>query len=222
VGKALLYKEWIKLRWLWLGALTLCLAALAYLAIDLRHILKVNAAIDVWLYIVQRKHLYYQILKYLPLLIGAVTSLAQFIPEMTKNRFRLGFHLPLPEKRFLLTMSSIGILSNLLLDFILIAGLWVIGTLFFPSEIVSSSIQTSLPWLLAGLTAYFAAAIIIVEPTWHLRIYLTIASSAFIMLFYKEYGYNEYQASLWRYALVTGLFWLAILFPGYRLRRGAR
>ena len=220
--KAILYKEWIKIKWVLVGFAAICLAVLVYIGLDSRHNIEMSGAIKTWLLIIQRKVLYYSLLKYIPLFAGITLAVAQFVPEMTKNRFRLSFHLPIDEKRMLLFMILIGLLTNMLVYILIIVGLMITGSAFYPQEIVLSSLITVTPWLLAGIAGYLATSMIVIESTWKNRITLSIISIAYFNLLFLENGYNEYRFSFWNYFIIVILFSITILFPGYRLRKGSK
>jgi len=220
--KAILFKEWIKIKWVVVGFAATCLAALIYIGLDCRHSIEMSGAIKIWLFVIQRKNLYHSLLKYIPLFAGIALAVAQFVPEMTKNRFRLSFHLPIDEKKMLLFMVLIGLLTNLLVYILIIVGLIISGSTFYPREIVSSSLITSAPWLLAGIAGYLATSMIVIESNWMHRIILSIISIAYFNLLFLENGYNEYRFSFLYYFIVAILFFITILFPGYRLRKGCK
>lgn len=220
--KSILFKEWIKIKWVLVGFAAICLASLIYIGLDSRHSIEMSGAIKIWLFVIQRKTLYYSLLKYIPLFAGIALAVAQFVPEMTKNRFRLSFHLPIDEKKMLLFMVLIGLLTNLLVYILIIVGLIISGSTFYPREIVSSSLITSAPWLLAGIVGYLATSMIVIESNWMHRIILSIISILYFNLLFLENGYNEYRFSFCYYFIVAILFFITILFPGYRLRKGCK
>ena len=83
--KSIIYKEWIKTRWVVIISFLAVFITLIYIQLEVRHYIELMTAFANWLYIVQRKMLYYEIFKYFPLIIGAVISILQFVPEMSKN-----------------------------------------------------------------------------------------------------------------------------------------
>lgn len=52
-------------------------------------------------------------IKVLPLLAGIIMGITQFIPEMTKKRFKLTLHLPLGENRIVCLMLGYGMVCLL-------------------------------------------------------------------------------------------------------------
>lgn len=218
--KSIIYKEWIKIRWAVIISFLVIFITLIYVQLEIRHYVELMTAFRNWLYIIQRKMLYYEIFRYFPLIIGAVISILQFVPEMSKNRMRLSYHLPISEKKLLLFMSSIGFFFLIINLVIIVCGLVGISYIYYPAEIVQSMLITILPWLLGGIAVYFLTSTIILEPSWTYRIILIIISFAFIKLLFMESGYNEYQFSVWKYLLIIVFFPLMVLFPGHRFRKG--
>lgn len=218
--KSIIYKEWIKTRWVVIISFLAVFITLIYIQLEVRHYIELMTAFSNWLYIVQRKMLYYEIFKYFPLIIGVVISILQFVPEMSKNRMRLSYHLPISEKKLLLSMTSIGFSLLIVNLAIIVGGLVGISYIYYPTEIVQSMLFTIFPWLLGGIAIYFLTSTIILEPSWKYRIILIIIAFAFLKLLFMESGYNEYQFSIWKYVLIVVFFPLMVLFPGHRFRKG--
>jgi len=220
--KAICYKEWLKIRWIAIGSLVTVLGFLVYLHLDLRHTFTMYDPIDVWIYFIQRKALYYSMLKYLPVVIAIIMALVQFFPEMTKKRFRLTFHLPFSETGSLFLMISVGLGFFVVISLIYIVGLTITGMIFFPREVIFSSLVTVAPWLLGGFVSYLGASVIVIDPSWKYRIIYLLLFGPFIQSLYLESSYCQYAGSFAAYMLVSLLFIPMIIFPGYRLRKGSR
>lgn len=218
--KSIIYKEWIKIRWAVIISFLVVFITLIYVQLEIRHYIELMTAFSNWLYIIQRKMLYYEIFKYFPLIIGGVISILQFVPEMSKHRMRLSYHLPISEKKLLLSMTSVGFSLLIVNLAIIVGGLVGISYIYYPAEIVQSLLITILPWLLGGIGVYFLTSTIILEPSWIYRIILMIITFAFMKLLFMESGYNEYQFSIWKYLLIIVFFPLMVLFPGHRFRKG--
>ncbi len=220
--KAILYKEWIKIRLFLIIVVSVSISSLLYIGFDVRHAIEMSGPTKNLLSLITYHTRYFSMIKYIPLVSGIALAIIQFVPEMTKNRFRLSFHLPIDERKLLMSMVTIGIINILLVSIILIVGLLIIGTTFYPVEITQASLMTSLPWLLAGFLSYFAASMIIVEPIWKFRVIYMVITYASWELFFQEYAFNQYVYSIWKYILFMTLFSIIILFPGYRLRKGSK
>ncbi|MCD6440813.1 MAG: hypothetical protein J7L86_03370 [Candidatus Marinimicrobia bacterium] len=219
--QAILYKEWLKIRWVVLGSVLVILGFMVYIGLNVRQYFEMNNPINVWVYFVQRKALYYSVLKYIPTFTAIILAIVQFAPEMAKKRYRLTFHLPFSETKSLLFMSSIGLAFVLLIAIIILIGLAIIGSIYFPAEVTISSLITVLPWLLAGFVSYLATSATVLDPSWKYRVLMVLFFVPFIQSLFLERGYCEYQYSIGTYFLVSILFGIIILFPGYRLRKGS-
>ncbi|MBU0710674.1 hypothetical protein KJ762_00835 [bacterium] len=220
--KAILYKEWLKIRWAVLGYIIVLLGFLTYIGLEVRYWFGMNDPISIWLMVIQKKILYYSAIKFLPVFAGIVLAVVQFVPEVVKKRYRLTFHLPISETRSLLFMTGICTGILLLFSVIYILGLTIIGGSFFPREITSSSLLTVAPWLLAGLVGYLGTAAIVIESSWIYRLAYALMFTPFIMKLFAESGYNEFQFSFGSYLLVSLFYTIIVLFPGYRLRKGSK
>ncbi|MFH1214548.1 MAG: hypothetical protein V1681_10690 [Candidatus Neomarinimicrobiota bacterium] len=220
--KSLLYKEWLKIRYFLLGYCIIFLFIAGYLFLDIRHMLTMGKPIEIWLYIIQYKMLFYRIVKFIPLLGGILMGLTQFGPEMTKNRFRLSFHLPLPEIKMLLFTIGVGSGVFLIINLFFYGGILLVVAKYFASEIVISTAKTILPWFLSGMAGYFSTAAITVEHSWKYRIVLILVAGGLISLMLSERGYEEHVFVIWQYIIIIVMLAVTIIFPGYRLRKGSK
>ncbi len=219
--KAILYKEWLKIRWVVLGSILAVLGFLVYIGLNVRQYFEMNDPINVWIFFVQQKVLYYSILKYIPVFIAIILAVVQFVPEMVKKRYRLTFHLPFSETKSLFIMSFIGMGHILLVSVILLLGLTIIGSIYFPVELTASSLVSVLPWLLAGFASYLTTSAVVLDPSWKYRVLFVLFLTPFIQSLFLEQGYYEYKYSIVFFFLISLLFGIIILFPGYRLRKGS-
>lgn len=83
------YKEWLKIRYYVLGAFVFNVLFFVYLFFDIREPFINDPPIMAWNSAIHIHTLFYAKVKYLLLATGILISLAQFIPEITKNRLRL-------------------------------------------------------------------------------------------------------------------------------------
>ena len=215
---ALIYKEWLKIRWAFGGMFLLCLLVLTYILLNVAYDMESMTAKGFWGYIVSMNYEYFSDIQYIPILIGIVLAFAQFSPEMSASRLKLTMHLPAKENTMLFQMISIGFFLLLGL-FILIAALIAIfSSIYFPAEIVSFALTSSFLWLVGGLVAYFLSVTIIVEPIWTRRLILIPFALGFIDLF-VSIGNPHYQLQV--FFLLFGLLTsILILFPAYHFKRG--
>ncbi len=218
--KAIIYKEWIKIRLVVYASLVLGLLALINIFLNVRHdILFVDAA-NYWYAFLFRGVIYFGILKFLPFIMGGGIAIAQYFPETVSKRIKLTFHLPYRENTLLIRMHAFG--AGMLAAIYAVIILLFIGgsAIFFPSGIIIDSLLTLAPWFLGGLATYFLVALILMEPMWLYRAFYAIVSAGFVTLFYKIDSIGGYKHLLAFLALLTLLLSCVVLFSGYRFRKG--
>lgn len=222
--KAILYKEWLKVRWTYLILLLIILMVSLYNHLALVQAIKFNLEKIYWYYVIFKQLIFYSLLKYVPLLSGIALSLSQFIPEVVSSRLKLTFHLPLNENKVLIQKLLFGYFLLLCLSTLLL-GLLSISTLaYFPIEVLASVLTTSLPIVLSGFAGYTLLSIVIIEPSWIKRVLLVFITYAFVETFLEgfDYSYNLYERSFEYFSILSILIIITILYPGYRFKRGAR
>lgn len=218
--RALVYKEWIKLRLYWT---LMCLAHFlfcAYLCLQLRHAFKVRDALSVWGNWVFKGYLFFRPDKNIPLLLGIVLACLQFFPEILNKRLRLVLHLPLPEERAVGVHLAAGLF---LLTLALLPGLLLLavcGAIYFPREFLFNLWFIYLPWCLGGYAAYLLTVFTLVEPTWRLRVTCLLFSAALLKLFYFDSFYDGWRRLLPGLALTTAALFLLPLLSSNRFSKG--
>lgn len=218
--KAIIYKEWIKIRLIVLVSVAISLLALLNIFLKVRHdILFVDAA-NYWYSFLFRGYTYFGILRFLPLAIGLGIAIAQYFPETVNKRIKLTFHLPVKENSILIKMHLFGVMV-LLLTFVSIFLLFILGSaIFFPSNIIAASLITIIPWFLGGLTTYFLVALILLEPVWLYRGLYAIVSAGLVSLYYGSAPIGAFGPVLLPLAVITVMMSFVVLFSGFRFRKG--
>jgi hypothetical protein len=218
--KALIYKEWLKLRWTYCILAAISFLTLIYIAVSVAHDIEFNTAKAIWGAIIYMKYPFFSDIKYIFIATGVVMAIIQFFPEMNSDRLKLTLHLPVEEKKLLLQMISIGVMFIATLFLVILAAITIISSIHFPAEITMSALATIAPWVIAGLVAYLAVSTIVVEPIWVKRIELLIVFIGYIFFFDIPLDYSK---SALLFLLVTGLFFsLFILISGYHFKRGIK
>ncbi|MBR1783474.1 MAG: hypothetical protein IJ753_08190 [Bacteroidales bacterium] len=222
MNKMILYKEWLKTRWVLLGIVLVFAAVTFYCFLNLTKVVEIRGGGLLWEAMVEKDALLVDIFRYLPAVAGAFLALAQFVPEVQHKRLKLTLHLPYPQKRMLLVMVAIGLLILTVL-YALQAGVsafllaqWV------PVELVSRVFRTTLVWYLAGWAAYLFTSALCLEPTWKTRVLVLMVASAFLYLLFLSgvpEAYNGFLPWLVAYTLLSGV----LLFHGVaRFKEGAQ
>jgi len=219
--KAIGYKEWLKIRGATFGITIAFVLVFINTALTLSYIMRTGDPNLYWNNLIFRMSLYYSLLKYLPLLAGIVISFFQFFPEISENRLKLTLHLPFNEKSIILNMVAFGT-ATLVAIFLLIIFLFTVLILyFFPVEFLLSFLITTAPWFLAGLTIYWLASAIFVEPIWLFRrLFLILISVAYISLLYASKGYNNFEVSIIWFSLISLFLSISILISTARFKKG--
>lgn len=216
MNKALLFKEWIKTRWILLLIFAVFALGMAYIALRISSASRNVGIPHLWEVFIQKNVVLLDLLKMFPLLAGIILGIAQFIPEMVKKRFKLTLHLPLGENRIIFLMLAYGF-TALLLAFAVCYGCFLWGlSLNFPREVIGAWFSTTLPHMLAGLAAYLLTAWIILEPTWLQRICNAIIALLLLSLFITEGVPGAFTPML---PYLCGAIIILFLFPKISIRR---
>jgi hypothetical protein len=151
---------------------------------------------------------------------GVIVGFVQYIPETLNKRIKLTFHLPLGENKALMLMHAFGS-GCLALSYLLILSLFfILSKFYFASEIIIDAGITIFPWFLAGFTAYYMIAFIILEPMWKYRIFFLITATFLISIYlYPSISAGYGPANPWLFILTVGSG-IAVIFSAYRFRRG--
>jgi hypothetical protein len=140
-------KEWLKLRWVFLGSLLLALGFSIKVFLDIRQQMNTEHAQMVWYQAIHLQTVFHQQMCYLPLLIGLAMAVAQFVPEMLGRRIRISLHLPIVREVMVLFCLLTGLL-HVLVVCILVAGLTQLTlNWFFPWEVAQFALLTMIPWI---------------------------------------------------------------------------
>ena len=94
--------------------------------------------------------------------------------------------------------------------------------MFFPSDIVSISLATTIPWFLSGIITYLGTSATVIEPNWIQKIAIGVTTYFTYNLLLSEKLFAQYNNVLIYYFLITLIFGIIILFPGHRLRKGSK
>ena len=196
MNKMILYKEWLKTRWLLLGILTALAALTFYCFLNLSKVVEFRGAGLLWEALVTKETVLTEILRYVPAVAGALLALGQFIPEIQHKRLKLTLHLPYPQGRMLLMMASAWVLSA-----------WV------PGEPVMRVLRTMAVWYLAGWAAYLFTSALCLEPTWRFRVLILLVAAGLLRLLYLSdipEAYNGFFGWLLLYVAASA----GLLFAG--------
>ncbi|MBD9237406.1 MAG: hypothetical protein EGR20_21630 [Alistipes onderdonkii] len=220
--KAIFYKEWIKMRWFCLVAALFLAGFTAYALLRVQRVITFKGAAHIWEVMLEKEVVFIDILQYLPVLLGVLLALVQFIPEMTHKRLKLTLHLPFPQRKMILLMMGVGLAALAVLSAVQAFVLWCYFHTLLAPELVSRILLTSLPWYLAGLALYPLAAWVCLEPTWRRRVADILVAVGVCRLFFLSETPQAYDGMLpWLLALLLCVLFFPLL-SGYRFKQGCQ
>jgi hypothetical protein len=220
--RAIMFKEWLKIRWVAAALLAISLILMGSIALTVNRDMTFNSPISVWSAVVFLGYQYYGSLRYLPLLIGLAIAAAQFVPESASGRLSLSLHLPMRENGIMLRMLATGAMVVAALLCLLLLLLWGISAWFFPWEISRAALLSATPWMLAGLAGYAALSAVIVEPRWFQRGFLLLVSAGYVETLFEPSAVGAYAPSIPFFIALGACLAIAVLLSAHRFRRGVR
>ncbi len=109
--KSVVFKEWLKIRWVLIILSLISVIAVGNIFLKVQHNITFNEANKYWYLILFQNHQYFRYLKFVPLITGLAIAVAQYIPEIMNKRIKLTFHLPVNENKILIMMLGFGTIS---------------------------------------------------------------------------------------------------------------
>ena len=218
--KSVFYKEWLKIRWFIVGYTLLGVLGIGYMFLALKHSFAFTEGENMWHLALFQGHQFYSHFKFVPLAGGLTIAFTQYLPETINKRLKLTFHLPLAENKILLIMQASGACS-LLVSFLIFFGLFTgFSLIYFPVQMVSNSLITISPWMLAGFAAYFIIVLIILEPKWIFRFCYLLIGGFFMTIYFTLDGTAAYSHANSGLFILTVLLSVTFVFSAYRFRKG--
>ena len=198
--KAIFYKEWIKThRYFWL-ALIVSSVFVIYALLQLQRVIGFKGVEHLWEILLSRETVFIELLTYVPLAIGVLLALVQFVPEIQQKRLKLTLHLPYPQRSMIGLMLAAGLVQLGIIFVLNYLTLWAYLQSILAPELVARILLTSLPWYLCGITGYLFAAWICLEPTWRRRIIDLLIAVGVVRIFFLSSvpeAYNCFCPGSW-------------------------
>lgn len=219
--RGLLYKEWIKLRYLGLAPFALLLIGLGGSYYDMHGMKSANGGQPVWRMVMFQAHMPFKPMQYLMLLSGVWLAAVQFAPECLNRRLRLFFHLPVGEHRALFLIAGSGAALLAALSALLCLGQGWITAQFMPGQAARMAMLTLLPWCLAGFVSYAATALVLIESAPLRRAWHAAIGAVFALALCRAEGYGEYLSALPWFGLIVIAWFAALSGVLDRVKRGS-
>ena len=206
---AIFYKEWIKTKWVAILSFLTLFGFSTFLIYNLYRMIELKGAAHIWEVMIHRDALFITMINYIPLIIGIVFAITQFVPEMQRKQLKLTLHLPYDSNKMVAVMVGYG-MGMLILMF----GLTLLYfTLFFSQvlviELVKHIMLTALVWFLAGIVSYLLTAWIVLEPTWKRRIFYLVISILLLRIFFMSGDGQAYNS------FIGWIFLFIVLFVSF-------
>lgn len=195
--KAIFFKEWIKARRYFWGTAAVSLCFVVYVLLRLNRVVEFKGAAHLWEILLTKNTVFIELLEYIPLAIGILLAVAQFVPEMLQKRLKLTLHLPFPQQRMILSMVLAGILMLAVIFAVHYLILWGYLMYVLAPELWIRILLTALPWYLAGFAAYLFTAWICLEPVWKRRGIYALIAAAVLRIFFVSDMPEAYNCMLW-------------------------
>ena len=143
--RAIFYKEWLKTRWYYLVAVLLSLGFVGYVLLNFFRAAGLKGIAHLWEVMLLRDAVFVDLLQFVPLVVGLLFAVVQFVPEMQRKCLKLTLHLPCPELRMIGAMLLYG---GLLLGVLFAVSLGVLFVAFravLAPELVRHILLTAAP-----------------------------------------------------------------------------
>ena len=161
---SIIKKEWLKLRFYVLGLILLITASLAYFAFGLNFsFTTIEPESMMWYKFAHLQDKPYFYLSYLFLGIGAIISIAQFLPERISNRIKIMAHLPLGLKSSLFYHLLIGVMFVTVLSTILSVSLLLVLINYYPDIIIQTAFKDTIAYSFTAIIFYIGLSAVILE-----------------------------------------------------------
>ncbi len=216
--RPIFYKEFIKIRWPWLTLAVLNSLLLGYIFLETRHLFTMDHAEIVWYRVIHLGQAHYLHLKYAPALTGLLLAVFQYLPEMTGERLKLSLHLPVSPHLVILAHVCAGFFSLGVILAVDMLGLAALTAVYFPAEVVATSLWTAFPWCLAGVAVYLGCTLALLEPGYFFKLFNLAVGAGVAGLFLAPADPGAYVPAVGLLALLLALMIPAVLLPAYRFR----
>ena len=149
--RAIFYKEWIKTRWYLLLATLTMFGFVIYSMLRINRVANLKGIEHVWEVMLSKDVVFVDLLEFIPLFVGVLLAVVQFVPEMHRKCLKLTLHLPVAQLKMINQMLLYGLVSLLVCFVICYLIMWGYMQTIFPHELYNRVLLTSAPWFVAGL-----------------------------------------------------------------------
>ena len=200
MNRMILYKEWLKTRWVLLGIVLVMAAITFYCFLNLTNVVQIRGAEILWETLVSKETVLTEFFRFVPAVAAALLALSQWLPEMQHKRLKLTLHLPYPQGKMILTMAANGLFLLSVLYAVQAGVCAPVFAQWIPAELIARILRTMAVWYLAGWAAYLFTSALCLEPTWRFRVPILLVSAGLLRILYLS-GIPE---------AFNGFFWILL------------
>ena len=207
MNRMILYKEWLKTRWVLLGIVLVMAAITFYCFLNLTKVVQIRGAEILWETLVSKETVLTEIFRFVPAVAAALLALSQWLPEMQHKRLKLTLHLPYPQGKMILTMAAYGLFLLSVLYAVQAGVCAPVFAQWIPAELIARILRTMAVWYLAGWAAYLFTSALCLEPTWRFRVPVLLVSAGLLRILYLSgipEAYNGFFWILLPYVIASG------------------
>ena len=215
--KSLIYKEWLKSRFVILCMAILLFGFTAYDFLALSKNAELGGYRFLWEYAVSKNSILVDNLIHLPVVCGVLLALAQFVPESYRKCLKLTLHLPLSQSVTVTVMQGYGVCVLVLLFALQSLSLLLFLGHYLVIDVVWRILFSMLTWFCAGVCAYLWTSALCLEPSWKMKVIEVVLMGAVLSSFYLSSAQMAYRSGILPMFVVTTL--LASLLIHYSVRR---
>ena len=214
--KAIINKEWLKLKFYLVSLLLICLGVFGYFFYNLDFSFSTTEPESMmWYRFAHLEQKSYYLFSYLFLIIATVVSFAQFLPEKIKNRIKIIAHLPAPLYKSISMHFVIGLFMITLLSLILTTLVGYVVYDYYTDEIFGVMLKDFSFYLLGSYIFYMALSSAIIEESRFLSALKLLFGVFTIFIYFK----NRYYAYDMLWVFIFCLFFCMALDSFYSIKK---
>ncbi len=201
--KALLQKEWIKLRYILCIAPALVLYAMADTYFTLNTIQRAHEAFGLWTTLISKEPPLFSAFQYI-VFSGFLIGFYQIWPETQGKHVRLLFHMPMQPARIITFMLCTGLFLITCINITAALALILVFQAFYlPWEVISSVLYAFAPSAILNYVSYVTVFAFCASKKWELKGLTILSCIIFYTLLWGIEGYNLWREALHWYALLA-------------------
>ena len=204
--KAIIYKEWLKTRGVFLIGLLLSVCMAGFEILSMNRVGTVKGVEHIWQIMLMKDNMF----------VNHLT----FMPEMVQKRFKLTLHLPYSQNRMVLAMLAVGLAEIVAVSVVTSVIVVVYDMRILAPELVSRVVLTMSPWFVAGVVAYFFTAAVCIEGCRVQKVALSLLGVGVVSWLFAGDAPEAYNGVLLLFVVASLSCALLVYRSVYRFKEG--